>query len=125
MEIAALIGHLAMPRRHRLAATLPILRTTTGVLQPPLCGRQLVGCGAPPAGILHVLPIARGGETSNTDIDADRPTCTRKRSGRHVITGQDEHPAAALAANLKRFYSPRHHAVSADLDLPDAFQIHP
>jgi hypothetical protein len=59
------------------------------------------------------------------NIDTDRCSGRFERPGRHLVTGQDQHPAAPLAANLDGLDPAFHPAVDGDPYVPDALQVHP
>ncbi|EUA65529.1 hypothetical protein I553_10826 [Mycobacterium xenopi 4042] len=70
-------------------------------------GHRLYG----PARIVDVLSVASGGETSDPDVDPALAAGARQRIGRHVLTGQNKHPAPAAALDLDRLDPPHHLAV--------------
>ena len=72
-----------------------------------------------------MLTVAGGGETGDADIDPGLAAGRRQRIGRHVITGEHQHPAPPCAFDLDRLHPPLHLAVQVNLDLADALQIHP
>jgi hypothetical protein len=72
-----------------------------------------------------MLALGGGGEADDTNIDTDRCSGRFERPGRHLVTGQDQHPAAPLAANLDGLDPTLDLAVDGDLHLSDPLQIHP
>ena len=72
-----------------------------------------------------MFSVAGGGETGDADIDADLAAGGRQRSGLHVIAGQHQYPAPALAFDLDRLDPTPYLSVHRDLHLADALQIHP
>ena len=125
VKVLALVGDLAMPRRHRFPPAFTVLRTALGAGQPLLRRRQPVRRRASPARIVDMLTVAGGGETARSRHRCRPGGRCRQRIGRDVITGQHQHPAPPLAFDLDRLHPTRHLAVQIDLDLADALQIHP
>ena len=72
-----------------------------------------------------MLAVGGGGEADDPDIDTDRGPGGFKGPGGHLVTGQDQHPAAPFAANLDRLDPALDLAVDGDLHVPDPLQVHP
>lgn len=125
VEIAALIRDLPMPGRYRFTATCPIFRASLGAGHSPLRKCQLVGGGASPPWILDVVTIAGGRKAGDTKIDSRLAACRLKWGWRHIVTGEDQHPAAAFSANLKCLHATHNPAMRGDFDLSDALEVHP
>src|SRR5271156_5928072 len=125
MKVLALVGDLAMPRRDGCPFGRTILPTAAGPSQP------LLGCGQPSRGgaraprIVDALPVARGSEPDDADINADPTAGHRQRIGRNVVTREHQYPAPPLAFDLDGLPPARHLAVQINLDLADALQIPP
>jgi hypothetical protein len=124
MKIAALVCRLAMPSCHRILMAQPVFRPWPCTGQASLSPDKFA-CGGPcPARILHVEAVRGGGETGNTQIDADLTIGCRERSAGDIVAGQDQHPALAFAADLNCLYPADRLAMRADFDLPYALQVH-
>ena len=123
VEVAALVGELAMTSRQRVAGP-----TTVG-RPPPFTGQGLLGGGQPGGGdppvarIGHTLAVASGGEAGDPDVDPDRGLSGFQGPGGHLVTRQDQHPAAPFAANLNGLDPAFDLAVDGDLHLPDPLQV--
>ncbi len=123
MKVAADVGNLAMQGGHRLAPASTAVGAALRVVEPPLCGRQLA-CGSPgPARILNVRTVGGGGEVGDAHIDTGAPPSSGQWISGYLVTGEDQHPVAALSADLDRLDSTYHLPVCGDLDVPDALQI--
>src|SRR5215207_3716417 len=125
MEVAALVGDLAVAGRHRLPGTLAIVRTSLLAGQDLLGTTQLGGGDPPVATAGHLSAVGGGGEAGDPDVDADRGPVWFKGAGGHLGIGQDQHPAAPFAANLDRLDPTLDLAVDGDLHVPDPLQIDP
>jgi hypothetical protein len=124
VEVAALVGDLAVPGRHRRSGS------TTVVRAPLLAGQGLLGGGQPGGGdppkarIGHMSAVGGGGEASDPEIDTDCRPGGRQGPHRHLVARQDEHPPAPLAANLNGLDPALDPAVGGDPHVPDSLQIH-
>jgi hypothetical protein len=125
VKILAPVGDLTVPRRRRLLASDPVVGAAFGALQSLLRHLQRVGGLTRPARVLHRSPIGQRGERGDTDIDTRLGAGGRQRLSRHTVTGQHQHPSAALPFDLDRFHPAVDAAVQVHLHLADALQIHP
>ncbi|MDT7793397.1 MAG: hypothetical protein QOD59_2833 [Mycobacterium sp.] len=124
VKVAAAIGDLAVACGDRFPPLATALRSGPGSRQSPLRRRQPLRCSTMPAGVVDVCAIGRGGETGNAQVDASLLTCRRRWVHGYVITGQDQHPAAAFTADLDRLDPAHYRPMRRDLDLPNALQIY-
>ena len=125
VKVAALVGDLAMPRGHRLARCLSVVRAPLLASQPPLGGREARRRRTGPTGILYLDAVGRGYKTGDPDVETNLPVGRGHWVCGYVVTGQDQHPMSSLAADLDRLDPPQHFPVRADLDLADPLQVHP
>jgi hypothetical protein len=125
MEVAALVGELAVAGRDRRSGS------TTVVGAPLLAGQDLLGGGQLGGGdplkvrVGHMLAVGGGGEAGDPDIDTDRGPGGFQEPGGNLVTGKDQHPAAALAANLDGLNSALDPAMHRDPHVTDPLQVHP
>jgi hypothetical protein len=125
VKVAAAVGDLAVPRGHGVPPVTSVGRSTLGTSEP-LLSRVQSRCGSSgPARVVDVLTIAGGDETSDTDIDTNLTAGGRQRGCGHLVAGQDQHPAPALAPDLDRLHHTGRRAVCGDFHLSDALQVHP
>ncbi len=124
VEVAASVGNLAVSRGQCLASANTVVGPALGTAKPLLGGCQLFGRVASPARILNVYTIGGSGEGVDPHIYAGTPSSRGQRISGNLVTGEDQHPPAALSADLDRLHMPEHLAVRSNLDLPDAPQIY-
>jgi hypothetical protein len=124
MKIPAAAGVFAVAGSHRRPAPTPVLRTTFGAGEPLLRGRQLLCSNAAPARILEMPAVAGGREAGDAHIDTSLAAGGPQRMIWHVIAGQDENPAPALAVDLDDLHTSLHPTVCSDFHASDALQIH-
>ena len=125
VEVAASVGNLAVSRGQCLASANTVVGHALGTAKPLLGGCQLFGRVASPARILNVYTIGGSGEGVDPRVCyAGAPSSRAQRISGNLVTGEDQHPPAALSADLDRLHVPEHLAVRGDLDLPDAPQIY-
>ena len=125
VEVAALVGDLAVPSSDCLSPVLPVVRTTPCSGQRPLGSGQTRGRTAPPAGVTDVHSVGGGCETGDSHIDTDVPPGGRQRVDGYIVAGQDQRPPPTLAADLDGLDPAENLPVRTDLHLPDALQVDP
>src|SRR5437879_5652905 len=114
-----------MPGCDCFALAVPILRPALRALQSLLRVSELARTDPGPARIVDMLTVARGRETGDANIDPRLAASRWQRVGRHIVTGQHQHPAPPAALDLNRLDPPHHRAMQLNFDLADALQIHP
>ena len=125
VEVATLVGDLAVPSSGCLSPVPPVVRGTLRPGQPNLRASQTRGRSALPAGVTDVYSVGGGCETSDSQIDSDLPPSAWQRINWDVVARQDQRPPPTLAADLNCLDQADDLSVRSDLHLPNPAQIHP
>ena len=120
VEVAALVGDLAMPRSHCLARCPPVVRAALLFCEPLLGRRQPGRRRSCPTGIGQPVAVGGGGEIRDADVNSDLAPGGGQRRKRHIIARQDQHPVSALPANLDGLDPAYHRSVYGRLHPADA-----
>jgi hypothetical protein len=123
VEVAPLVGDLAIPCCHRLPGRAPVIRAPLFPGEDRLGDGQLAFGGAPVARIGYMLAGRGGGEAGDPHVDTGSLSGWLQGPSRHVVAGQHQHPPPPFTAHLNRLEPALRPAVHGDLHVPDALQV--